>query len=157
MKGAVHIDPTGERMRLTFEENPGEATIARIIFMDVADGEQLARDILVEVNKMRRAAMRPSKRDILAADLTMIVEAVLAGERCPKTWPEGPLKSNSITALCASGDIRSEVYAHNYRVVTILKGEHAGKSTKACPTLNALPYLINGVRAELYRRRASTR
>lgn len=76
-------------------------------------------------------------------DFLAIQAAAIAGERCPKSHPEGPLSSGSIGVLYEAGRIKSEVYARNWRVVTILTGEHAGKSTAPPPRPGA-PYLVNG-------------
>jgi hypothetical protein len=72
----------------------------------------------------------------------LLVEAADVGERCPKTIG-GPLAKDALTALVRAGRVRSEVYAHNYRVVTILVGEHAGKSTAPHPA-GGKPFRVNG-------------
>ena len=59
--------------------------------------------------------------------------AAIAGERCPKSKPYGPLPGELTQALVAEGRIRVEIFAENWRVVTILTGPHAGASTKAAP------------------------
>lgn len=69
--------------------------------------------------------------------------AAVAGERCPMTYPYGPIPTAATDALIASGHIRSMVYGRNYRVVEILKGPHAGKSTAPEPNGRAL-YMVNG-------------
>jgi hypothetical protein len=79
----------------------------------------------------------------LAADFGVIEVAVAMNERCPKSYPDGPLQRGSISELFKRGMIRSAVYAKNYRVITILTGPHAGESTKAHPTAEK-PWLING-------------
>lgn len=77
-------------------------------------------------------------------DFELLVTAAAAGERCPQSKPHGPLKQGAISALITAGRIRSAVYRHNYRVVTILAGEHRGKTTaKAAAGLK--PYRIDGV------------
>lgn len=73
----------------------------------------------------------------------LLVAAAGAGERCPQSWPHGPLRSGTVPALCEAGRIRSEVYAKNWRVVTILTGEAKGKRTMAAPS-SGPPYSING-------------
>jgi hypothetical protein len=40
-----------------------------------------------------------------------------------------------------SGKIRIDVYPHNWRVVTIMTGPQAGKSTAPAPNKNWRPYL----------------
>lgn len=72
-----------------------------------------------------------------------IVAAAIAGDRCPSNRPIGPLDDAAFRKLVLDGKIRSEVYRHNYRVATILVGEHAGESTApAAPGSKA--YRING-------------
>ena len=73
----------------------------------------------------------------------LLVDAAIKGERCPQTHPHGPLRSAVIGELYERGMIRSEVYAHNFRRVVILIGEHAGKATAPHPKGFA-PYRING-------------
>ena len=79
------------------------------------------------------------------AEFCELEAAAIAGKRCPQSWPHGPLRSGSVSALVELGRIRSEVYAKNWRVVTILEGPHKGKSTESPPSLG-VPYLINGRR-----------
>ena len=78
------------------------------------------------------------------ADYRLIEAAAIAGERCPQTEPHGPLASNSIGHLYAAGRIRSEIYRHNFRVVTLLKGPHAGKATAGPGDGSLKPYRVNG-------------
>ncbi len=63
-----------------------------------------------------------------------VVRAALAGERCPishKYKTDGPtIKSTELRELARLGHARIEVYPRNWRVVHILSGPHAGKSTK---------------------------
>jgi hypothetical protein len=85
----------------------------------------------------------------------LLENAASVGERCPQTYPHGPIGANAITKLVAAGRIRSEVYRYNYRVVTILVGPHKGKSTApAAPGL--APYLINGVHVDRRRNQRSS-
>lgn len=84
-------------------------------------------------------------------DFALLVDAAVAGARCPQTSPHGPLASGSVSVLIAAGKIRSEVYKHNYRVVTILVGPHKGKTTApADPGLK--PYRVNGIHVSRFRR-----
>lgn len=76
-------------------------------------------------------------------DFRILEAAAVAGERCPQCNPHGPLHSYVISELIAAKRIRSEVYAHNYRVITILTGPNAGKSTKR-PSHPRPPYMVNG-------------
>jgi len=79
----------------------------------------------------------------IESDFALVVAAAVAGERCPQSHPHGPISGASITALVRAKRIRSEVYRGNWRVITILAGEHTGKSTAPSPSLGA-PYLIDG-------------
>lgn len=77
----------------------------------------------------------------------LLEAAAIVGERCPQSHPHGPIDSGAISELIEAKRIRSEVYAFNYRVVTILVGPHKAKST--APAAHGLvPYLVNGVRVE---------
>lgn len=77
-----------------------------------------------------------------------IEAAALSGERCPKTWsPEvtdGVLPSGATGALTRDGRIRIDIYPHNWRVATILVGEHAGKHTALPPNKSWRPYRTIG-------------
>ena len=88
----------------------------------------------------------------LEADFRLLEAAAVAGKRCPFTQPFGPIGSDSIPTLVAGRRIRSEVYHHNYRVVTILDGPHKGKAT-APPPNGGSPYLVNGVHVDRLSRR----
>jgi len=94
----------------------------------------------------------PSDRRISAA-FGLLEKAALAGDRCPRTHPHGPIANGAITALFEAGLISSEVYARNWRVVTILDGPNCGASTAPSP-LGGAPYLVNGQNIERIRRRA---
>ena len=84
-----------------------------------------------------------TKKSRMEKDFDLIVEAALKGERCPKTYPHGPIMTGSIGKLYTLGFIRSEVYAGNFRVIKILWGTHKGKST-APPPKGGKPYRVNG-------------
>ncbi len=81
----------------------------------------------------------------LDAAFRLIEAAAVAGDRCPQNKPFGPLRDGAIRGLIAAGRVRSEVYLHNWRVVTLLAGPHKGKAT-AAPPQGGRPYLVNGVR-----------
>lgn len=53
----------------------------------------------------------------------------------PKRCPIGSsvFRSDLVHELVRSGDLKVEVYHHNYRRITILTGPHAGKSTADDP------------------------
>jgi len=96
---------------------------------------------------MKREPMTPER---VERNFQLLVQAALARDRCPQSHPHGPLDSGAMSALVEAGRIRSEVYAHNYRRVTILTGEHKGKSTAAHPKGFA-PYMVNGRHVDLNR------
>lgn len=78
-----------------------------------------------------------SKDDVFA----LLLAAAIAGGRCPQSRPHGPILDPGLPAqLARDGKIRIEVYAHNWRRVTILVGEHAGKSTAGPPKPEWKPY-----------------
>jgi hypothetical protein len=84
--------------------------------------------------------------------MPLIVERALAGDRAP---PLGELKDfafarrryfrlgthAAMMRLARAGAVRIEVYGQNWRVITILEGEHAGLST-APYRPGAKPYRI---------------
>ncbi|MDB5603537.1 MAG: hypothetical protein JWP25_437, partial [Bradyrhizobium sp.] len=64
----------------------------------------------------------------------LLVEAAVKGERCPIT--SGPdkhpfLRSQQILRLASEKRISIKVGRKNFRQITILTGEHAGKKTAA--------------------------
>lgn len=80
----------------------------------------------------------------LSQQFALLEEAAARGDRCPQSRPHGPIVSGVITALARAGKIRSEVYVHNWRVVEILVGPHAGKRTAPEPTRHGTgkPYKV---------------
>jgi hypothetical protein len=71
-----------------------------------------------------------------------------AGLRCPTRDAVAPKVTSE---LAAAGRIRIEIYAINWRVVTILTGEHAGKHTMRPADGRSGPHLIidqNGQRRQ---------
>lgn len=93
------------------------------------------------------AAKQPMTPQRLDHNFQLLVQAAIAGERCPQSHPHGPIDGGAIQLLVEAGRIKSEVYAHNYRRVTILTGEHAGKATADHPR-GLQPYMVNGVHVE---------
>jgi hypothetical protein len=74
----------------------------------------------------------------------ILVEAAIAGARCPAT--AGPnklpfLRSAHVSALAHAGRIRVQTSGHNWRQITILKGPHAGTKTAANPDPHATIYI----------------
>ena len=66
----------------------------------------------------------------------LLVDCAVKGERCPIT--AGPkahpfLVPDQIAALKREGRIKATISGKNWRVVTILTGEHAGRATAADP------------------------
>lgn len=67
----------------------------------------------------------------------LLVECAVKGERCPIT--AGPkahpwLRADHIAVLKREERIKIGTCGNNWRVVTILTGEHAGKATAAAPS-----------------------
>ncbi len=81
--------------------------------------------------------MKPS----VLRTLELLIATARAGERCPTRSALGAAKSDHITRLAHTGYVRIEVYGRNFRVVCILKGEHAGCATKS-PDEGGSPYLV---------------
>lgn len=85
------------------------------------------------------------KRKAIDLGFAAIERAAIHGARCPTTKtrenPAGGLPSGVTSELLKQGKIKVEVYAHNWRVIEILVGPHAGKRTLAAPH-GRRPYLI---------------
>lgn len=69
-----------------------------------------------------------------------ICEIAERGERCPTNEHLPP---NGLSDLAREGRIRIEIFDRNWRIVTILVGAHAGKSTMRGPHIrpDAKPYV----------------
>lgn len=78
-----------------------------------------------------------------AKAFAMVCDAAEKRVRCPTNeeflWAGS--RHDSVPNLARRGLVRILVYARNYRVVEILSGEHAGKSTKP-PAEGGRPYRI---------------
>jgi hypothetical protein len=72
--------------------------------------------------------------------LAAIEAAVRDGARCPLNDQIGG--SKVIAGLALEGLLKIEVYAHNYRVVTMLTGELKGRHTPLPPGKSPKPYLV---------------
>jgi hypothetical protein len=70
-----------------------------------------------------------------------IVRAALRGERCPENNTQ-QVNTARCRQLAAAGRIKIEVYARNFRVVTLLTGPHAGKKTAPPPYKVQKPKLV---------------
>jgi hypothetical protein len=76
----------------------------------------------------------------------LIERAAVTGARCPMSHPFGPLKGGPVQRLLIDGRIRIEIFAGNWRVVTILQGPNAGATTRRSPK-GGQPYrTLEGVR-----------
>lgn len=90
--------------------------------------------------------MSATSPDNLDKAFALLCECAAQGQRCPVS--RGPdahpfLQPLHTSALAAQGKIRIEIYAHNWRVVTILVGLHKGKRTAPSPHKNARrPYQV---------------
>lgn len=67
-----------------------------------------------------------------AATFAALEQAAVDGRRCPENGCFG-VAAGTVPGLAREGLIMVAVYAHNYRVVTIMTGPHKGKSTAPCP------------------------
>lgn len=75
----------------------------------------------------------PLPEKTLERNYALLEAAAAAGERCPQSKPFGPLDPSAPSQLARLGRIRIELFMHNYRVVTIMGGPHAGKQTRQPP------------------------
>ena len=85
-------------------------------------------------------------RRTLDETFAILVAAALKGERCPLShWERTPdqrrvekppqlIDNGAISKLAKQGKILIEISGRNYRTITILVGEHAGKYTAVDPT-----------------------
>lgn len=81
----------------------------------------------------------------LDREFALLESAAANGERCPQSIPHGPLNSAVTGALARAGRIRIEIFAHNWRVVTLMDGPHKGKQTMPTPHKGSRrPYKIIG-------------
>jgi hypothetical protein len=69
---------------------------------------------------------------LLDKAFAILEAAAVAGERCPENGTMG-LNAGVVPALARAGRIRIAICLHNYRIVTLLSGPHAGKSTAPHP------------------------
>jgi len=71
----------------------------------------------------------------------LILAAARVGARAPQSAPFGPLDSGITASLAKAGRIKIEVFAHNWRVITIMKGCFRGEHTQRRPG-GGKPYKI---------------
>lgn len=87
----------------------------------------------------------PLSANQLDKAFALLEATAIAGERCPQTAPFGPLPGPATGELARAGRIRVEIFAHNWRVVTIMEGLHRGKHTALSPYRGSkLPYKTIG-------------
>jgi hypothetical protein len=81
---------------------------------------------------------RPTKSDEV---FDLMVLCAINNERCPFN---DQLPPGALSSLARAGKVRIEVFRHNWRIVTILEGPHAGKQTLRDPLLEkgARPYVV---------------
>lgn len=75
--------------------------------------------------------------------LALIEQAAINGTRCPQGTV---VSSHMVRELAREGLIRIEISGKNWRRVTLLKGEHAGKSSAPDPEGRAPYRTIEGER-----------
>lgn len=73
-----------------------------------------------------------------ARALKLVTAAAIANTRCPTNDEVGV---GSLPALAREGLIKIAIFANNWRVVTLMTGEHAGKATLAAP-VGKRPYRV---------------
>lgn len=82
-------------------------------------------------------------QDVLDRAFAQLEAAAITGSRCPMS-DSVVGGSPSVSQLARDGRILVEVFVHNFRRVTILQGEHRGKTTANAPLRGGLhprPYL----------------
>lgn len=80
-----------------------------------------------------------TKEKMMEEAFALLENAAAHGERCPMN-DQLPSGHWIMPALARAGWIRTEIYTANFRVVTILRGEHAGKKTAPPPGPARRPY-----------------
>jgi hypothetical protein len=86
---------------------------------------------------------KPSEK-LIAEHFALFEYAAVRSLRCPKNSPFGPIQSPVLRELYRRGMIKGEIYISNWRVITLLVGPNAGKSTATFPGAGK-PYKICGV------------
>ena len=80
------------------------------------------------------------RADLIETTLRALTEAVLADppKRCPMNSDPpsyGPISSLALRQMAVSGLLRVDIFVHNFRRVTFLKGPLKGKATAEPPPL----------------------
>lgn len=133
------------------ETKDGKTVIVRRDFTSL----EAAEDCPVKLSNYRRAwaapiaprnsgeHLRPDSRrkphDIESA-FDAVEAAAAAGARCPMN-EVGAVNSDTMGALVKAGRVKVEVFCLNWRVATILVGQHTGKRTQEPPHKHNGPYL----------------
>jgi hypothetical protein len=104
--------------------------------------QSAAEDYPLQLSNWKRVWVEPVKKAKVAPPAQKprpkdrayqaILDSAVKRERCPENGERG-LSSGIVRRLANDGLIKVEVFARNYRVVTILTGPHKGKRTKAPP------------------------
>ena len=69
----------------------------------------------------------------------LVQEAALSKRRCPQRDHLTTAQTKALRECAYREWIKIQVYAQNWRVVEIRKGEHAGARTLECPIGNGVP------------------
>lgn len=85
----------------------------------------------------------PLSQQQLDDAFTTLVGFAARGERCPENGTHG-LAHDVVPALARAGRIRIHLYAHNYRAVEILEGQHKGAMTAPHPNPKIKPWRVIG-------------
>ena len=76
-----------------------------------------------------------------ATAFELIERAAIAGARAPENKPRGPLNSRDVSGLVRAGMIETEIFAHNWRRITVVAGDRAPIRTAPPPAVDLEPYL----------------
>ena len=121
-----------------------------IAVRDIAErygrGIATIKGVLVEAGLLS-AGSASKARPATASAFDVVLAAAIAGHRCPMNdcLPGG---SKSLSIMARQGKIFVEVFVHNFRRVTILTGDHKGKTTANPPKYAGKvpkPYLTIGL------------
>jgi hypothetical protein len=83
----------------------------------------------------------PNLKDDEKATFERLVNTALQRQRCPMNDSGTGKRFKNLPRLARAGFIRIEIFAHNFRRVTILVGPHTGLSTLS-PRGNQKPWKI---------------
>jgi hypothetical protein len=79
----------------------------------------------------------------IESTFAVLEAAAIAGERCPMSAPHcaDGINGHDVSVLVKTGRVLIEISSRNWRVITILTGPNAGRSTAADPDPRSTPHL----------------